>query len=301
MQSAARGISPTLLRRFCDEFKLPNLTPLLSEQTPALERCTVVWEVMQVVLTIEKQREFLREFCNSNGDNSNLIMLAQLMGDDCNKEKCSITFKLITNMAGDDTALHMGMHGFFERNGQQGLATLLNKFGLETIAYNLQRVFFGTTDDERVLAALDELKFEANPERFVREMEKMIKTETEIMQSKMGSLNLQIQTLTGEKLALERELDGGVLVPDRAAALVGGRRGVLRSPDDFRKGVIPLPKSRALQRWMVECLPETGEWTMSAKPSAPTACLAGGRGGGIIIMVASKTPSCFTANLFCVV
>jgi hypothetical protein len=238
MQSAARGISPTLLRRFCDEFKLPNLTPLLSEQTPALERCTVVWEVMQVVLTIEKQREFLREFCNSNGDNSNLIMLAQLMGDDCNKEKCSITFKLITNMmmAGDDTALHMGMHGFFERNGQQGLATLLNKFGLESIAYNLQRVFFGTTDDERVLAALDELKFEANPERFVREMEKMIKTETEIMQSKMGSLNLQIQTLTGEKLALERELDGGVLVPDRAAALVGGRRGVLRSPDAFSKG-----------------------------------------------------------------
>ena len=67
-------------------------------------------------------------------------------------------------------------------------------------------------------------------------MEKMIKTETEIMQSKMGSLNLQIQTLTGEKLALERELDGGVLVPDRAAALVGGRRGVLRSPDDFSKG-----------------------------------------------------------------
>jgi hypothetical protein len=195
---------------------------------------------MQVVLTLEKQREFLREFCNGDGGNPNLILLAKLMGDDCDKEKCSITFNLITKMAGDDTALHTAMQVFFEGNSQPGLVSLLNKFGIESIAYNLERVFFGATDDERVLMALDELKFEANPERFIREMEKMIKDDTEIMQSKMGSLNLQIKALTGEKLALERELGGGV-----AAAVSGGtdrRGGVLRPLANYDDGDDALAK-----------------------------------------------------------
>ncbi len=255
-----------LLQQFCRDFSLPDLSPLQQKDLPTSERCAVVWRVMQAVLPLEKRLGFLQGFC-AQGPAPALQMLAALItGRDIDDQRCDIAFNLIQTMGGVDAdALGTGMRAFCVENELPGLVAMLDKHGLESVAYNLERVFFSLPDDEGTWVALDRLKFEANPERFARELDRRIEDEVIIMTSTIKLADQCIKRLTEEKLELERELiladgDNSSAVPAIDSPKTPGRWS--RSPSPIPKMVAAAGGAAAKKRTIASI--STGATTTTA-------------------------------------
>lgn len=222
----------SLLQQFCRDVDLPDLSPLVREDLSTSERCTVMWEVMQRVLYPYERRDFLREFCNHSAAMPALKMLATLIVGDIDDQQCNNTFGIIRTIGGVDDVLCERMLAYFRQKDDVQVAEILEKGGLEAVAYNLEGVFT-LSDDESVLVALDSLKFEANPERFATELDTKIRGDEAIMTSKMGVLDLSIERLNAEKQALELELAGLSPVlsnPPSGGATATATTGTISSP-----------------------------------------------------------------------
>jgi hypothetical protein len=80
----------------------------------------------------------------------------------------------------------------------------VEKFGAESIVYALDVVF--PVAGEEMLTALDALKYEANPERFVREQDKLERDFTENFEGSMRVHKENMDKFTQEEQELNRAL-----------------------------------------------------------------------------------------------
>lgn len=194
------------LKQFCTDAGLVDLSPLVEADLPVAKRCAVVWGVMQEKLSVEQQREFLRQFCDS-ADSPVLKMMAGLFRGDFDKQQCSTAFNMILLNDGMDAVLSMRMKECCVQHGIRYVSSMLDKFGLESVVFLLEDIFPFIKHNEHLQAALDELKFEANPEKFSGELDRMIQSDLELFTSKVSLCDAEIGRLEEEKAALLRELE----------------------------------------------------------------------------------------------
>jgi hypothetical protein len=113
----------------------------------------------------------------------------------------------------------------------------VEKFGAESIVYALDVVF--RVSGEEMLTALDALKYEANPERFVREQDKLERDFTEIFEANMRLHKASMDKFAQEEQELNLNLrppSPGVSSP-LASPTSGGSR--FRSPGPQSPGSLP--------------------------------------------------------------
>jgi hypothetical protein len=96
------------------------------------------------------------------------------------------------------------MVAFCQESQIKGIPALLEKFGAESIVYALDVVF--RVAGEEMLTALDALKYEANPERFVREQDKLERDFTEIFDANMRLHRESMDKFAQEEQELSRHL-----------------------------------------------------------------------------------------------
>jgi hypothetical protein len=200
------------LQKFCTDFKLPDLSPLIAEDLPVQDRCAVVWQVMQTRLSVKKQGEFLRGFCESS-ELPALASFAVFLTGGISANICNNAMDVVKKMTGVDAKLGDSMKEFCAANGLVGVAAFVDKFGLESVVYNIDSVF--RVAGEPMHCALDSLKFEANPARFAEELDRLMEKRNAEFAAKMVSLNAKLRELQAEKDLLEQPI---------SPVLVGGRR-----------------------------------------------------------------------------
>jgi hypothetical protein len=103
-----------------------------------------------------------------------------------------------------DDALGIAMVAFCQENQIKGIPALVEKFGAESIVYALDVVF--RVSGEEMLTALDALKYEANPERFVREQDKLERDFTECFDATMRLHKESMDKFVQEEQELNRAL-----------------------------------------------------------------------------------------------
>jgi hypothetical protein len=202
------------LRKFCSDFKLPDLTPLVAEVTPLQDRCAVVWQVMQARLSVDKQGEFLRRFCESSGYPVLEVFADGFLSGGLNKAICNKGMNVVRKMDGVDAKLADSMKVFCAANGLAGVVAFMDKFGLESVAYSIESVFRVAGED--IEHALDGLKFEANPIRFAEELDRMMVKRNAEFAAKIISLNAKLAELQALKADQES--------PPVSPVLGGGKR-----------------------------------------------------------------------------
>ena len=166
------------------------------------EVCGILWDLMQAKLSLEEQREFLRDVCTNSGIPT-LCMLFSLIKSNVDEEQCNSTFGIIRVTDGVFPMLSSRIRDFFQTN-LPGAVVLMDRQNIEDVVYSIEGIV--PDADERMLAALDELKFQVNPDRFVGELERETKNWDDCCTAKMKILGSDIANLTALKLSLEREL-----------------------------------------------------------------------------------------------
>jgi hypothetical protein len=209
-----------VVKKFCADFKLPDLSPLVEQDLPTPGRYAVVWKVMQARITVEEQGVFLRRFCEGSGLPA-LVSFAGFLGCDllkCNPGLCTTAMDVIPTMAGFDWDLMgVSMKEYCAANNLPGVVALIDKFGFESIVYSIDQVF---PVDERMREALDHLKFKANPARFSTDLDRMIEQRNADFAAEMAALKLTLEGLKAEKAELHKQLgsDGS------ESPVIGGKR-----------------------------------------------------------------------------
>jgi hypothetical protein len=202
------------LQKVCAEFDFPDFSLFLASDgsTPACERCKVVWGILKSKLTLEKRREFLRAFCDRYSDRvSSLRFLSVFITEDMSDQQCDSSFGLFGTMPGIDEHLVAFTGTFCTENNLQHVAELIaGNPSPEDVVYQLERLFISERDGEGLLRAVDELKFEVNPERFVRGLDRKIKEDLDLMATMTGPVDKHIARLTAEKLDLEEQVSGSL-------------------------------------------------------------------------------------------
>ena len=204
------GTDPmSTLRKFCSDFKLPDLTPLVAEDTPLQDRCTVVWQVMQARLSVNKQGDFLRRFCGNSGSPALEVFADGFLSGGLSIIICNKGMNVVRKMDGVDAKLADSMKGFCAANGLAGVVAYMDKFGLESVAYSIESVFRVAGEDME--HALDGLKFEANPVRFAEELDRMMENSNAEFSVKMKSLKAELAELQVLKADPQSPPDSPVL------------------------------------------------------------------------------------------
>lgn len=191
------------VQKFCADFRLPDLSPLITESLPTQERHAVMWQVMQRRLSVRKQGEFLRQFCEKSGVPALCSFVVFLRGD-MNADLCNNAMDVIKKMDGVEPLIGGSMKDFCVAQEIKGFATLADKFGFESIVFSIDQLF--PVVDERMHYALDVLKFEANPTRFSDDLDGLIKKREAAFSDEMAELKANLLELQLEKEGLEKEL-----------------------------------------------------------------------------------------------
>ena len=203
------------VQKFCADFRLPDLSPLITESLPAQERHAVMWQVMQRRLSARKQGEFLRQFCEKSGVPALCSFVLFLKGD-MNAELCNNAMDVIKKMDGVEPLIGGSMKDFCVAQEIKGFATLADKFGFESIVFSIDQLF--PVVDERMHNALDVLKFEANPARFSADLDGLIEKREAEFSGEMAVLKAALLELQVEKEELEKQ------VGPQSPVLAGSKR-----------------------------------------------------------------------------
>ena len=165
------------VRQFCTQFDLPDVSPLINDDLSPKARSAVAWEAMKVRLSEDAQVRFLQFVC-ARCDSLQCFAAFIQPGMDAAMRDNAI--KVMLQL---DGALGIAMVAFCRENKIKGISTLVEKHGAESIVYAIDVVF--PVVGEEMLTALDTLKYEANPDRFVKEQDKLEKDFTEIFEATM--------------------------------------------------------------------------------------------------------------------
>jgi hypothetical protein len=199
-----------LLIQFCSAQNLPDLSPLANPLLEEFEVCGILWDLMQAKLSLEKQREFLRDVCSHSGIPT-LGMLLSLIKADVDEEQCNSSFGIIRMVPDFAPTLSGRIRGFFQTN-LPGAVVLMDRQNIEDVVYSIGGIV--SDSDECILCALDELKFQTNPDRFTRDLERETKNWDDCYAARMKILGSDIANLTALKLSLECQLvDSPVTTP----------------------------------------------------------------------------------------
>lgn len=230
-----------LLNQFCRDHGLVDLSPMANLNLPSADVRAIMWDVLQMVLPVEEQRSFLRGFC-AHSQFPMLRMLVSLITADINEEQCNSSFGIIQAADGVDADFTEYMRDFFQTNLSNAVA-LMDRENVEDIVYSIDHVYHVV--DERMVVALDELKFQANPGRFAGELDRETKDWNDFFAARMKLADEDIATLTAKelakKLSLERELAGsptprtspGGARPLSFGAVAPGEKRSIEGPNGF--------------------------------------------------------------------
>jgi hypothetical protein len=210
----------TSVRQFCSEFDLPDVSPLIDGGLPDKERHAVVWSVMQQTLSAALQVDFLRALCDS-GTSQKLAMFAALLTPTMDHVQRDSFFQLIITEQGVEFDKSVVAFGRTHKLG--GIVTFTQKHGLESVVSGIKASF--SVADERLQTALDQLEFEANPDKLVRALVHEMEDHERIFKSKMALLERDIQRLMHEQRGLERQLSGASPETPPAARGPPAKRG----------------------------------------------------------------------------
>jgi hypothetical protein len=239
------------LQKVCLESQFPDLSLLATDDTPACERCKVVWNILKSKLTLEKRRDFLRVFCDQYSDRiPTLRLLSNLITENIGDEQCDSSFLLVCTMPSIDEHLVAFTGTFCAENNLQNVAELIaGNPSPEDVVYQLERLFISERDDEGLLRAVDKLKFEVNPERFVRDLDRKIKDDMRLMATRMGPVDGHIAQLTAEKLELEERVDDSPIPTPRTPGSSSPPPAAAALPVASSPGMMPFGRGGGGPNW----------------------------------------------------
>jgi hypothetical protein len=216
-------MSSDAVRKFCNEFKIPDLSILMTGNFAA--RCMIVWEVLQVKgVSIDSQRQFLREFCR-NSENKVAKFMVSLVSMDIDAEQCRDALcAVIAAEGGESREMGVALNAFCTENRISSISSWVDQASFEDIVYGIDCVF--PIVDEKMHYALDGLKFEANPERFNKWFEKYEEDQNAIFSSVMALLNIELSSLDAKKAELLNSSGEDEPAKGSAAAHRSGGGGV---------------------------------------------------------------------------
>lgn len=191
-----------LLRQFCSDFAIPDLSPLANPVLGEYDACGILWGLVQAKLSLEKQREFLRDVCTNSGVPT-LCFLLSLITEEATEMQCNSSFGIIRMTPNLAPTLSERIHDLCRTN-LPCVAALMNRQNIEDVVYSIDRIV--SVADERMLRALDELKFQANPNRFAGMEVHDTKDWAVFYTSRMKLYDEEIAVLSATELGLERQL-----------------------------------------------------------------------------------------------
>lgn len=212
------------VRKFCTDYDLPDVSPLIDGGLSDKERLSVVWSVLQKKLTATQQVEFLEILCKS-GPSPKLGMFAALLNPAMDHVQRDSFFRLL--MTEEGVEFNKSIVDFSRTRGLGGIVTFTQKQGFESVVSGIKASF--RVASEPMQYALDKLDYDANPEKFVKTLVSVMESHTDMYNSKMkffadGSIKLTKELADlEEKLAFERS-GGSYRTPFEASRGTGPKR-----------------------------------------------------------------------------
>ncbi len=209
------------VRKFCTDFDLPDVSPLIDGSLSDKERYTVVWSVLQQKLTAPQQVGFLEILCKS-GSSPKLPMFASLLNQGMDHVQRDSFFKLL--MTEEGVEFNKSIVDFGRTCKLGGIVTFMQKQGFESVVSGIKASF--RVVSEPMQYALDKLDYEANPEKFVKTLAGDMQSHKDMYDAKMKVRADESTKLAEElaKLQQQLQLERSPRTPLQAPRGTGPRR-----------------------------------------------------------------------------
>jgi hypothetical protein len=196
-------MSSSAVQKFCTDFELPDLSLLIGTELSESKRYALIWRAIQTRISVDKQRAFLRLFCK---DCPCLAanLLFSFVSMEIDEKQCSDAMGIILTAEGTADLLGVPMKALCLENNIAGAITLMERSDLESVVYSIEYLF--KVKEERMMVALDHLKYDTNPTTFTRRNDRLVQKLEALFTEKMTVLSATLDRLNTEAIVLEKRL-----------------------------------------------------------------------------------------------